>query len=119
MCRIPPAPCFCTKSLQAVENKGWECGKEPQERTRVRNWLIMKRIGWRGRQVDVVVLRKSCLGGTPGGNADVFEYKGFAGKGIRKTMKTKGDNLGIFGLNCSHLAFGRKRLAGGLAAGAR
>jgi hypothetical protein len=30
------------------------------------------------------------MGKTPGGNADVYEYKGVAGEAIRKIMKTKG-----------------------------
>src|SRR5882762_2387036 len=44
--------------------------------------------------------RRSCAsekrfgGHTRGGNADVFETKGFAGKAIRKTMKTKGRQNG-------------------------
>jgi hypothetical protein len=33
-------------------------------------------------------------GKTPGGNADGYQNKGFAGKGIRKTMKTKGRQTG-------------------------
>ena len=32
----------------------------------------------------------NCWGVTPGGNADVYQRKGLAGKAIRKTMKTKG-----------------------------
>src|SRR6267378_514885 len=120
MWRVPPPPCFCTKSLQAVENKGWECGKEPQERTRVRNWLIMKGIGWRGRQVDVVVVRRSGLGAHLGGNADVFEYKGFAGKAIRKTMKTKGRQNGNFGIGLLAVGgFWRKKTRGRFECGAR
>jgi hypothetical protein len=41
---------------------------------------------------------KSGLGKTPGGNADVCEYKGVTGKAIRKTMKTKGRQNRKFGL---------------------
>jgi hypothetical protein len=31
---VPIPPVFCKKSLQAAENKGDECGKESQEKTR-------------------------------------------------------------------------------------
>jgi len=66
----------------------------------------MKGIDWRGRQVDVVVLGKSGLGGhTRGGNADVFENKGFAGKAIRKTMKTKGRQNGNFAIGLLAVGF--------------
>jgi len=33
----------------------------------------------------------------PGGNADVYQRKGIAGKAICKTMKTKGRQIGISG----------------------
>src|SRR5712675_1340646 len=108
MWRVPPPPCFCTKSLQDVENKGWGCEKELQERTRVRNGLIMKGIGGRGRQVDVVVLGKAVWGHTRGGNADVFQYKGLAGKATRKTMKTKGRQNGNFEIGLLAVGFRAK-----------
>jgi hypothetical protein len=41
-------------------------------------------------------LGKAVWGAHRGGNADVFENKGFAGKAIRKTMKTKGRQHGNF-----------------------
>src|ERR1700736_2746999 len=37
-----PTPAFCEKSLQAIENKRWECAKERKERKRVRNRLKTK-----------------------------------------------------------------------------
>jgi hypothetical protein len=37
--RYPIPPVFCKKSLQAIENKGWGCKKEGQERKRVRKPL--------------------------------------------------------------------------------
>ena len=67
--------------------------------------------------------RRSCCserwlwGPHPGGNADVFDSKGFAGKAIRKTMKTKGRQLGNFeiGIACGWLS-GERRLVDGLGA---
>src|SRR6267154_149921 len=55
-----------------------------------------------------VVLRKSGLGVHPGGNADVCEYKGLAGKAIRKTMKTKGRQNGNFEIGLLALGFRAK-----------
>jgi hypothetical protein len=37
--RDPYTPGVLQKSLQALENKGWECEKEGQERKRVRKPL--------------------------------------------------------------------------------
>ena len=67
--------------------------------------MIMKRIDELGRQVDVVVLLKRVWGAHPVGNADVFEYKRFAGKAIRKTMKTKGPQLGNFWIGLLAVGF--------------
>jgi hypothetical protein len=64
------------KSAQLADNEGdtwaWSASR--------RNCPSVKRVG----------------GAHPGGNADVFDTKGFAGKAIRKTMKTKGRQLGNF-----------------------
>src|SRR6267154_5820165 len=51
---------------------------------------------------------KAVWGAHPGGNADVFEYKGFAGKAIRKTMKTKGRQTGNFEIGLLAIGFRAK-----------
>ena len=43
-CSYPHPPVFCKKSLQDIENKGRELGKERQERSRVRKRLEGKEI---------------------------------------------------------------------------
>ena len=48
------------------------------------------------------------FGGTPGGNADVSANKGFAGKAIRKTMKTKGRQTGNFEIGLLAVGFRAK-----------
>jgi len=42
---------------------------------------------WKGGEVEL-------LHPTPGGNSDLYQYKGFAGKAICKTMKTKASKTG-------------------------
>ena len=42
----PPTPCFCRKSLQAAENKGYECEKERQEKT-IGGKLLKTKEQWR------------------------------------------------------------------------
>jgi len=83
----PHPPAFCKKSPQVAENKVGELEKERQENPRG------------GKPLIIDVLPKMHLGTRirndvrtphPGGNADVDQRKGLAGKAICKTMKTKG-----------------------------
>jgi len=82
-----PPPVFCKKSPQVAENKERELEKERQENPRG------------GKPLRINVLPQMHLGTRirnevrtphPGGNADVHQTKEVAGKGICKTMKTKG-----------------------------
>ena len=58
--------------------------------------------------------RRSCAsekrfgGHTRGGNADVYEQKGLAGKATRKTMKTKGRQNGNFEIGLLAVGFRAK-----------
>ena len=81
------------------ENKRHELEKEGQERKRVRKLLkthdgatARKRATQRARRPEHRDHRVA--GHAPGGNADGYQNKGFAGKAIRKTMKTKGRQTG-------------------------
>src|SRR5712672_4458024 len=68
--------------------------------------------------------RRSCCskrwlwGPHPGGNADVFENKWFAGKAIRKTMKTKERQNGNFEIGLLAVGFLAKKTWGRFGCGA-
>src|ERR1700730_6892061 len=86
---IPRPPCFWEKRLQALENKGNECGKEREERKRGGKLLRRLDLPQRHGDTEGEGSWKNGWRVTPPGVLYGCERKGFAEIGICMNMKTR------------------------------
>src|SRR5713226_10147833 len=89
----PPPRVFCRKSPQAIENKRLECGKEREERKRVRNGMIRRDLRLRG---DSPWMRPEVLRGALDGYTPTIVGRPVATGSMRNVLRT-GEILALRG----------------------
>ncbi len=105
---VPPPRVFCRKSPQAIENKRLECGKEREERKRVRNGMIRRDLRLRG---DSPWMRPEVLRGALDGYTPTIVGRPVATGSMRNVLRT-GEILTLRGADDGRSGWLRKHTRG-------